>query len=433
MVIATYTITPRREWTRRPLQATRPRYLLHFGYRGFRATLAVALMAGGAAAYTLLPAALRDDAGSEGRGQASGSPALKAQSGGEPVALADPLPPVSGETTGAPLPWLLALNTDGFSQIAARPGAPAELKRKTAGHDIPSNQGGSGRMDKRALGKPPRSPVPEPARTSSSRVGGGDALAGEDAAPGDTGFAATFREVADTAGTSARIVDTATPPMILPEPAPAGLESAAPTSPAPADSPPMVEQAGEGAIAAGVAPPAEAEPVPADGVADAASGTPTGPASPSTDYPAPRKTALSQETEREAAAPRGDVASHSRVEPDRDPVVLGMGETCGGACAVAKPPDPGAAAVPWTQSFPMVVVAGDEVGAVTLHDFAGGAQSVHLGTLLSLFKLKMHPAEFARLNGSPAAAEFVTFDQLRRAGLQVEYDTRSGVLRIDAR
>ena len=51
----------------------------------------------------------------------------------------------------------------------------------------------------------------------------------------------------------------------------------------------------------------------------------------------------------------------------------------------------------------------------------GGDLSVHIGQVLDLFESKMELANFARLRKSPAASEFVSLAQLRRAGLHIEY------------
>jgi len=98
----------------------------------------------------------------------------------------------------------------------------------------------------------------------------------------------------------------------------------------------------------------------------------------------------------------------------------------------------GASATPpplagYVQLFPMAVVNGEALGAVTVRDLGAQGQAVHLGALVGLLKLRMPEAEFARLSGAAAADRFVTLDQLRAAGLTVQFDARESRLLIDAR
>lgn len=98
-----------------------------------------------------------------------------------------------------------------------------------------------------------------------------------------------------------------------------------------------------------------------------------------------------------------------------------------GANAIATP------AASYVQLFPMAVVNGEPLGAVTLRDLGVEGQAVHLGALVGLLKLRMPEAEFARLSSAAAAGRFVTLDQLRAAGIIVQFDARAGRLLIDAR
>jgi hypothetical protein len=100
------------------------------------------------------------------------------------------------------------------------------------------------------------------------------------------------------------------------------------------------------------------------------------------------------------------------------------------------PPAAGTTAAPTVsiaQSFPVAVVNGEALGAVTLRDFGPQGQTVHLGALVGLLKLRMPEAQFAWLSSAAAADQFVTLDQLRAAGITVQLDARNGRLLIDAR
>lgn len=87
----------------------------------------------------------------------------------------------------------------------------------------------------------------------------------------------------------------------------------------------------------------------------------------------------------------------------------------------------------YLQSYPLAVVNGEALGAVTLRDAAAGEPSVHLGALVGLLRLRMPEALFARLSGSSAANRFVSLDTLRAAGITVQFDARANRLVIDAR
>ncbi|HEU4820206.1 MAG TPA: hypothetical protein VFS87_03495 [Qipengyuania sp.] len=104
----------------------------------------------------------------------------------------------------------------------------------------------------------------------------------------------------------------------------------------------------------------------------------------------------------------------------------------------AAPVPPGAAiadgqATAFAQSFPLAVVNGEPLGAVTLRDLGPQGEAVHLGALVGLLKLRMPEAEFAWLSSAAAADQFVTLDRLRAAGITVQFDARDGRLLIDAR
>lgn len=108
------------------------------------------------------------------------------------------------------------------------------------------------------------------------------------------------------------------------------------------------------------------------------------------------------------------------------------------AVAATAPVQPPAAATSmpeaaYVQSYPVAVVNGEALGAVTLRDFGPAGVTIHLGALVGLLELRMPEAEFARLSSAAAAAEFVTLDQLRAAGIAVQLDAGRDRLLIDAR
>lgn len=100
------------------------------------------------------------------------------------------------------------------------------------------------------------------------------------------------------------------------------------------------------------------------------------------------------------------------------------------AQAMAPEPATGAAApaAGYVQHFPMVVLNGTPLGAITLREFQGDRRQIHLGALLSLFKLKMDATEYERLISSVAADQFVNLEDLRGLGLDTRYDARRGRL-----
>jgi hypothetical protein len=84
----------------------------------------------------------------------------------------------------------------------------------------------------------------------------------------------------------------------------------------------------------------------------------------------------------------------------------------------------------YVQRFPMVVLNGTPLGAITLREFEGNQRLIHLGALLSLFRSRMDPAEFEKLISAGAADQFLSLEELRRAGLDIQYDARRGRLII---
>lgn len=169
--------------------------------------------------------------------------------------------------------------------------------------------------------------------------------------------------------------------------------------------------------------------------------TPTRQAQAAAPQPTPRPRAA-------LAAPRRDLAGfledrgHSFAEPD---AAVGAGDLTGDdlapasiipveAAALAAAPgvsttsmpavvdtssDPALAPSPAIelQTFPMIMVDGEALGAVTMR-----GDKIHLSSLIGLLKLKLPAEEFARLKASPAADTFVDLDTLHGAGIAATLD-----------
>lgn len=132
-----------------------------------------------------------------------------------------------------------------------------------------------------------------------------------------------------------------------------------------------------------------------------------------------------------SAAPVEVAAAVNRDDPSEAALRL--------AVVPVPPPTPPSARVAETpaaiyaQSYPLAVVNGEALGAVTLRDLGPQGQTVHLGALVGLLKLRMPEAEFVWLSNAAAADQFVTLDRLRAAGITIQFDARDGRLLIDAR
>ena len=87
----------------------------------------------------------------------------------------------------------------------------------------------------------------------------------------------------------------------------------------------------------------------------------------------------------------------------------------------------------YVQNFPVVVVNGVELGAITVRQAVDSPIEIHLGGLLSLFRSRMHESDFNRLSKASSADQFVTLDELRRAGFDVNYDPSRERLLIGAK
>ena len=126
-------------------------------------------------------------------------------------------------------------------------------------------------------------------------------------------------------------------------------------------------------------------------------------------------------------SPRGSSQLDNAVRPSRsaEPAL-----TLASANSIAAGMTP---AFQTAQFFPVAIVDGEPIGAITLRDLGQQGQAIHLAALVELLKLRMPQAEFARLNSAAAADSFVTLDQLRAAGITIQYDAAQDRLLIDAR
>lgn len=80
----------------------------------------------------------------------------------------------------------------------------------------------------------------------------------------------------------------------------------------------------------------------------------------------------------------------------------------------------------------MVRLGGQAIGQVALQVTDTRAIAVQVGQLLDLIAGRYEQSEFAQLRQSDAASSFVTLDQLRAAGIDVQYDAVYDELRLDA-
>lgn len=122
-----------------------------------------------------------------------------------------------------------------------------------------------------------------------------------------------------------------------------------------------------------------------------------------------------------AATPAGisDRSAHRKIAP--------------GVAIIPTPRPADRAPSAQVQSYPLAVVNGEPLGAVTMRDGGASEPAIHLGALLELVRLRMPEAEFVRLSGAAAADRFVGLDELRAAGIAVEVDARHNRLVIGAR
>lgn len=84
-------------------------------------------------------------------------------------------------------------------------------------------------------------------------------------------------------------------------------------------------------------------------------------------------------------------------------------------------------AVAEVQSFPTVTVDGVALGAVTMR-----GDTVHLGGLVGLLRLRLPAEDFQRLEAAPAADSFVSIDALRAAGVEVALDPERDTITLRA-
>lgn len=87
----------------------------------------------------------------------------------------------------------------------------------------------------------------------------------------------------------------------------------------------------------------------------------------------------------------------------------------------------------YVQSYPVAVINGEPLGAVTLRDYGVDGAAIHLRALIGLLRLRMPEAEFLRLDTAAAADRFISIEELRAAGIEARFDPRNGRLTIESR
>ena len=448
MVYVSYTTTPRSEWRRGTPQAKRIGYRLRFGYRHLgAATLALAIGGAGFYAVTNPGGSSQDHLGGESAVASSSAADAAGRGRTEPALGTAYQAPVAEPKTVPRQPLLLSLNTFDFApgklsgvslpndSSSAPSHAEAPMKPAKAALSPPTSKAHSRPVDPPPVAnRPPTAgslddgQAPDGTQNFASAFGTADtrspsagrvaewenpAEAGGMASPSSSGeMAGTTDALAPPSGATAQSSGRAAPTLELtvpymPDPAPeltarpGRLESPEPAAQN------VASTAARSEITDSISAPAENRIEPSADDRPALSGD--------------------LEGEHRALAANAFPERAARVEsPAR------MANAGAITRASAGAPGPNAETPAFSQSFPMIEVAGDKLGAITMRDFGANRQAVHLGTLLSLFRLKMHPAEFARLSASPAAAQYITLEALGQAGFAVDYDARRGILHLDA-
>ena len=466
MVYVTYTTTPRSEWRRSALQAAHSRYRLRFGYRHLGATATLALAIGGAGlyAFTSLGGPSQDH---RGDGATLSFSQTAAANGHSPIehALGPGFqsPGAEPETAANP-PLLLSLSTfdlvpGQFSGVSspiesppaatraeppAKPARPAlspatsKARRRLADvSHIAIRLPADGGLDD---GTAPGASNPQ-AAPSGAADSFGEAFAESDSSaslsrpdaaqriePADGGVGASHFSV-ELAGTAEALARPLEATGQLGNGADLPVEASGSTIPQPMANPGKEPEPGASLtpnaeeFAATPAVPGAANPISAraeNGIDARAEDRLT-----AADGSEPEVRVLA-----ESAVPKRIARAEAPAPVANVRAIAGV-STRGNAGANAGTTGRSDEIAAFTQTFPMIEVAGDKLGAITMRDFGANRQAVHLGTLLSLFRLKMHPAEFARLNASPAAAQYVSLESLSQAGFAVDYDARKGILHLD--
>ena len=72
-----------------------------------------------------------------------------------------------------------------------------------------------------------------------------------------------------------------------------------------------------------------------------------------------------------------------------------------------------------------VRVNGEQLGRLTMHIAPDDQISLHLKELVSMFEQQLDPQLVSALKSSPSIDEFVSFERLRAAGIDIRYDAAS--------
>lgn len=387
-----------------------------------RARIAGTVLAGGAAIVTYSQFAGRPE------------PGMESQTEAQPLAAPEstaPLPPPRSD----PAPAIDTLLSPAPAAQFSKPGPlprpqpfarPAELPWLMALGSAPEQRAAPAVASKRADVPVRAAPRPQPARLAETRkqeVGAAQPPAGQ-ASP--VALSASQEAIPRAYEPQAVHTDIALSPPPLADPV------------EPSAAPPPLEVAPDTDFAASFAPLANEV---------AESGTEAQPAGEAIGPPAAELALATQNV----ALPEEAMAPASLAPPAAVPEVEALATVeaieelppelpaapAALATAPAPPAQPGAGHVQavapdYVQVFPMVMVDGEPLGAVTLRELGAETSTVHLGALLGLFRLKMPESEFARLSGAAAADQFVSLAQLREAGIEVRYDERRVRLVIES-
>lgn len=194
-------------------------------------------------------------------------------------------------------------------------------------------------------------------------------------------------------------------------------QSVTPLLPAPAEQPPLVQAFAD----AGITPLSEAR------LADL---RPIGGASsvpaPMASAPASARPAARLATSRATAASQPRASTKLATKAPRAGVAERPSRLSGLRATAARPGLNGYRMVGNVIEFKMPVkVNGERLGALTMHIAPDDEISLHLKELVSMFEEQLDPQLVNALKASPSIDEFVSFERLRAAGINIRYDAAS--------
>ena len=77
-----------------------------------------------------------------------------------------------------------------------------------------------------------------------------------------------------------------------------------------------------------------------------------------------------------------------------------------------------------------VQVDGEAIGQLTMHVVPNQPVALHLKELVSLFDAQIEPEALAALNASSSIDQYITFERLREAGIDIRYDAARDQIRL---